>query len=236
MNLITIKNLTSKVHKGIDWELKKGEFHGIIGPSGQGKSYFLKIVLGILPALEGEILGADGTKWVSNKSNIGVQFQHSGLISSLTIGQNIMMPLRVKKGLSLNYAASIARFCMEEVQLDHKFFDFFPAQCSGGMQKRASLARALSMDPDILFLDEPTAGLDPIVIEGYDALLKKISQKGTTIIMVTHDLARLRNLSNRISIILDGKFHTGSFQSLQNSDNLKVKEFLESYVRTVAGF
>jgi phospholipid/cholesterol/gamma-HCH transport system ATP-binding protein len=236
MDLIKVKNLVSKVHFGVDWSLMQNEVHGIIGPSGQGKSYFLKILLDILPYESGQILNKKDLPWNIHNESIGVQFQQGGLINSLTIGQNIFFPLRVKMGMDTKYAISIAKYHMEKASLPIKFFDYYPSECSGGMQKRAALARAMVLDPEILFLDEPTAGLDPVVIENYDKLLQDISREGKSIVMVTHDLARLKNLANRISIIIEGKFYTGSFDFLAKHENIKVREFLESYVRTSASF
>lgn len=236
MIVLSVKNLYSKVHNGLNWDLRKGEIHGIIGPSGQGKSFFMKIILNLLPKISGEILDENGEKWDPLLKKIGVQFQYSGLIGNLTVGQNIMLPLRIKLGMSEKLASIIARKYMEKVKLDPKFFPIFPVSCSGGMQKRAALARALVLEPSILFLDEPTAGLDPIVIETYDELLKNTAAEGTSIVMITHDLARLKRNANRISIILDGIFYTGTFEELANHSYNKVREFLESYVRTVASF
>lgn len=234
MKLIKVENLISKVHKNLNWEMLNSEIHGIIGPSGQGKSYFLKILLGLLPYDSGQIWDKEGKKWDSRAQKLGVQFQQSGLIGDLTIGQNIAMPLRIKLGMDDETANTIAMEYLKKVNLSIEFFNYFPSRCSVGMQKRAALARALVLEPEILFLDEPTAGLDPLVIENYDKLLQTISKEGTSIVMVTHDIERLKRIANRISIMTDGKFYTGNFDELLNHEEPKVKEFMESYVRTIS--
>lgn len=228
-NLITVKNLCSEHHNNLNWNLKKNEIHGIIGPSGEGKSYFLKILLGLFNYNSGEILNKNNQKWEIEKESIGVQFQSSGLLNNLTIGQNIMLPLIMKLNIEEKYAAIIAKKYMDKVGLSNKIFYYYPMECSGGMQKRAALARALILEPEILFLDEPTAGIDCMMIETYDHLLKSLD---IAIVLVTHELSRLAVLANRISILADKSFYTGSFLELKENDNIKVRAFLSSYART----
>jgi len=235
--MIQVRNLYSKNHSGLDWDLKAGEIHGIIGPSGEGKSYFLKVLLRLEPMISGEILDSDGNVFDYQKEKVGVQFQSNALLNNMTIGENVMMPLIVCLNMPQEYAAQIARYYIKSVDLKDEVFDYFPLECSGGMQKRAALAMTLVLEPRILFLDEPTAGLDCIVLENYDKLLLHLAKKRKmTIAMVTHDLSRLVKIADRISVLIGGKMVTGKFSQLLKSDNYMVREFLESYVRTVACF
>ncbi len=237
MNYIEVKNLYTKNHQGIDWTLKKGEIHGIIGPSGEGKSYFLKVLVGLLPYISGNILDENGNRWDYAKKRVGVQFQSNALLNNMTIGENIMMPLIVKLDMPVDVARQIARYYIKLVGLKYEVFDYFPLECSGGMQKRAALAMTMVLEPEILFLDEPTAGLDCVILESYDNLLLHLSKNyNMTIAMVTHDLSRLAKIADRISVLIGGKIYTGTFNELRKSDNFMVREFLESYVRTIATF
>jgi phospholipid/cholesterol/gamma-HCH transport system ATP-binding protein len=237
MNCITVKNLVTKYHNRINWNLAKGEIHGIIGPSGEGKSYLLKTILGLQQKISGEILDENGQEFNYLNSKIGVQFQTNVLMNNMTIGENIMMPLIMKFNIPYKYAKQIAQYYMNLVNLDEVVFNYFPLECSGGMQKRASFAMTLVLEPEILFLDEPTAGIDCVLLEQYDALLSKLAKtRNISIVMVTHDLSRLVKIADRISILMEGQIYTDTFAQLQKSDNFMIKEFLESYVRTIATF
>lgn len=235
--VIKVINLVSRYHKNLNWSLNQGEIQGIIGPSGEGKSYFLKILLGLISYESGQILDKNGHKWHYYKNKVGAQFQSNGLINDMKIGQNITMPLLMKFNLPEKYAKEIALHYLNLVGLASQIFNYYPLECSGGMQKRAALAVSLVLEPEILFLDEPTAGLDCLVLESYDALLLKLArERKMTIVMVTHDLARLAKIADRISVLIDGKMNIGTFAQLRKSENLLVREFLESYVRASATF
>jgi len=234
---IVVRDLVSKVHDRLNWDLRKGEIHGIIGPSGEGKSYFLKIMLGLAPYTSGKILDEEGGHWDYSTKRVGVQFQSNGLLNNMTIGENVMMPLIIKLNMPSDHAASIARHYLKLVGLQDQVFDYFPLECSGGMQKRAALAVTLALEPHTLFLDEPTAGLDCLVLENYDQLLLDLSKtRKMTIVMVTHDFSRLAKIADRVSVLMCGKMYTGTFPQLQKCDNIMVREFLGSYVRTIATF
>ncbi len=232
--LIRVENLVSNRHKGLNWNLLQNEVHGIIGPSGEGKSYFLKILLNLFPYSSGKILNGSGESLDLEKTKIGMQFQSNALINNLTIGENIMMPLFLLYDYNKDLAKQIAKKYMVQVRLSPDVFDYYPLECSGGMQKRAALARTLVLEPDVLFLDEPTAGLDCQVLEIFDELLASL--KNIAIVMITHDLSRLAKIANRVSVLIEGRFVTGTFEELQKSDNIRVRKFLESYVRTIATF
>jgi len=230
MNCIVVKNLNSLVHKNLDWTLKKDEIHGIIGHSGEGKSSLMNILLGLMPYESGTILNSKNEKWDLENQRVGVQFQSSGLFNNLTIGQNVMMPLMMNLNMPLDYAKTIVLDYINKFSLDESIFEKYPTECSGGMQKKVALIRALVLEPDILFLDEPTAGLDCMAVESYDMLIKSL--ENISIVMITHDLARLVKIANIISIMIKGKIYTDSFANLLKSDNIEIRKFIESYVRT----
>lgn len=222
--LIQMINVGYLFHENINWYLQKGEFHAIIGSSGAGKSSFLKVLLG-LQEYTGKILDIHGEVWNCYNQNIAVQFQSSALLSHLTIGENVYLPLCMKYGIEIDLAMSIAVNFMERVDLSIDDFYKMPSECSGGMQKRASLARAMIVKPQILFLDEPTSGLDNKMAKMYDSLLTRFVD--TSIIMVSHDLERVKVLANRVTIILKDGVYTDTFANLQNHENVKVREFLK---------
>lgn len=221
--LIEMYNVSYLFHESINWTLKKNEFHAIVGSSGSGKSSFLKVLLG-LQSYKGVILDHNGEPWDCLKHSIGVQFQSSALLSHLSIGENIYLPLCMKYGIEIEYAMSIAATFMQKVDLSVDDFYKMPSECSGGMQKRASLARAMIVKPQILFLDEPTSGLDNEMAKKYDSLLTGF--KDTSILMVSHDLERVEALADRVTIILKDCIFTDTFENLKNHENIKVKEFL----------
>lgn len=231
--LIKVENLNSVYHSNLNWNLAKNEIHGIVGPSGSGKSFFVKILLNLLPYISGKILDENGDKWNLSDNKIGMQFQSNALLNNLTIGENIMFPLIVKFDTNRSVAKIIAKEYMKKVNLPEYAFDYYPLECSGGMQKKAALARTLILEPKIVFLDEPTVGLDCQVLENYDQLLLDL-KKSISLVMITHDIARLMKIADRISVLMDGVFHTGTFEELIKSDNIAVRKFLESYVRTIA--
>ncbi len=228
--IIEVKNLNSACHENLNWSLYQNEFHGLIGPSGMGKSCFLKILLDLFPYSSGEITDELGEKWNYKNHLVGIQFQSNGLLNNLTIGENIMMPLIMKLNMPKKYATFIALEYMEKVGLSCEFFNYFPLECSGGMQKRAALARALVLEPRFLFLDEPTAGIDCMLLETFDSLLNSL--ENVSIVMVTHDLSRLARIADRISILVDKKFFTGTMEDLKNHSNHKVRDFIYSYINT----
>lgn len=223
MNLIEMKNVGYLFHKNINWILKKNEFHAIIGVSGVGKSSFLKVLLG-LQEYSGIILDENKDKWDHSKKNIAVQFQSSALLSHLTIGENVYLPLCMKYDIDVEFAESIALGFLKKVNLDIADFYKMPSECSGGMQKRASLARAMIIKPSILFLDEPTSGLDNKTAKMYDELLKEFSN--VSVLMVTHDLDRVKVLADKVTIIMKEGFYTDTLENLYNHENERIREFL----------
>lgn len=223
--VLEVKNLSYFRYSGINWRLKKGDIHAIVGPSGVGKSTFLRLFLG-LSSYEGSILDGNGNNWDFHNQNVAVQFQNSALLSHLSIGANIYLPLCMKHDIPIDAAEVIAYHYMKQVSLSLDDFNKLPSECSGGMQKRAALARALILSPKILFLDEPTSGLDTKGAYLYDSLIKDLRDSSDiSVLMVTHDLERVENIADIVTLILKEGIFTDTFANLKNSDNIRVKDF-----------
>jgi phospholipid/cholesterol/gamma-HCH transport system ATP-binding protein len=194
-------------------DVRRGEILGLVGASGGGKSVLMRTIIGLIPRRSGEVevMGAmigsthdRGTQAVAGRW--GILFQQGALFSSLTARQNIQFPLRENLVLSDALMDEIATAKLEMVGLTPEDGDKFPSELSGGMTKRVALARALALDPAIVFLDEPTSGLDPIAAGDFDALIKTLQKTlGLTVFMVTHDLASLNTVCNRVAALADGK-------------------------------
>lgn len=195
--------------ENLDIDVYRGEILGIVGGSGTGKSVLLRTILG-LQSKEGgsvEILGqpydtAEPAARQKIDRRLGVLFQQGALFSSLTVLQNVEFPIREHLNLSPRLMEELARLKIELVGLAPEAADRMPSELSGGMIKRASLARALSLDPDIVFLDEPTSGLDPIGAAEFDELIATLrATLGLTVFMVTHDLDSLNTVCDRIAVL-----------------------------------
>jgi phospholipid/cholesterol/gamma-HCH transport system ATP-binding protein len=194
-------------------DVRRGEILGLVGASGGGKTVLMRTIIGLVPRRSGEIevMGkAIGRSEDRSTQNIagrwGILFQQGALFSSLTVRQNIQFPLRENLVLSQGLMDEIATAKLEMVGLLPEDGDKFPAELSGGMTKRVALARALALDPAIVFLDEPTSGLDPIAAGEFDALIKTLQKTlGLTVFMVTHDLASLNTVCDRVAALADGK-------------------------------
>ena len=208
------------VHDGLDLDVRRGEVLGVVGGSGTGKSVLLKEILGLIRPADGriELLGRDTaglpeSERVALQARTGVLFQNGALFSSMTVAQNVMVPLREHTDLSAALAAEIARVKIAMSGLPANAGAKFPSELSGGMIKRAGLARALALDPDILFLDEPTAGLDPIGAAAFDQLIRNLQRSlGLTVFMVTHDLDSLTSICDRIAVLVDKKIRVGTLE------------------------
>jgi phospholipid/cholesterol/gamma-HCH transport system ATP-binding protein len=201
------------VHDGLDMTVVRGEVFGIVGGSGSGKSVLLRSILGLQRPQAGEVslMGrplrqrtAEELKEI--KAGYGVTFQQGALFSALTVLQNVQLPMLEHLSLSARALEELALLKVRLVGLPDEAARKYPAQLSGGMIKRAALARALALDPVLLMLDEPTAGLDPISAAAFDELLMDLrEQLGLTVIMITHDLDTIFRTCNRVGVIIDRK-------------------------------
>ncbi|HXC21753.1 MAG TPA: ATP-binding cassette domain-containing protein [Steroidobacteraceae bacterium] len=199
------------VHDGLDMEVRQNEIFGVVGGSGTGKSVLLRSILGLRHPDAGtvELYGRDvETLAAADRSSLvqsyGVTFQNGALISSLTVAQNVQLPLREHYSLSENTLDELAQLNLALVGLEPEAGAKFPSQLSGGMIKRAALARALALEPKLLFLDEPTSGLDPISAAAFDELLLYLhAQLRLTVVMITHDLDTLFATCTRVGVIVD---------------------------------
>lgn len=215
-SVVRVRGLQSRfgadiVHESLDLELFRGEVLGVVGGSGTGKSVLLRSIIGLIRPAGGkiELFGHDSSRlshqeWRAVERRWGVLFQDGALFSSLTVAQNIEVPLKEYFQLPAALRAEIVALKIALVGLPPDAGLKYPSQLSGGMRKRAGLARALALDPEILFLDEPTAGLDPIGASAYDQLIGQLQKAlGLTVFMVTHDLDSLAAICDRVAVLAE---------------------------------
>jgi len=220
-----------RLHDKIDLDVHAGEILGIAGGSGSGKSVLLKTLIGLHQPDSGKVL-IDGKPVESIDARekaalIGVLFQQGALFSSLTVAQNVMLPMREYTDLPLSEQEKIAAVKIELTGLPADSAMKFPAQLSGGMVKRAALARALALDPRILFLDEPTSDLDPLNASGIDELIVQLNRAlGITVVIVTHDLTTLLTVCDCVAVLVDGKVTVDTVDKLARSHDPWIHDFL----------
>jgi phospholipid/cholesterol/gamma-HCH transport system ATP-binding protein len=221
------------VHDGLDMEVFENEIFGVVGGSGSGKSVLLRTILGLRRPEAGtvEMYGENmqhlsRARRASLVRHYGVTFQNGALVSSLTVAQNIQLPLREYFSLTEATLRELALLNLSLVGLPPEAGEKFPAQLSGGMVKRAALARALVLEPRLLLLDEPTSGLDPISAAAFDELLLHLhSQLRLTVIMITHDLDTLFRTCSRVGVMVDGRMLSDTLDGLLRSPNPWVHDY-----------
>jgi phospholipid/cholesterol/gamma-HCH transport system ATP-binding protein len=221
------------VHDGVSLDVQQGEVFGIVGGSGSGKSVLLKTMLGLHRPNSGrvEVEGLDITtldeaRMRAVKQRYGVTFQQGALFSSLTVADNIVLPVREALDLDDDTLTRLVELRLRMVGLPLDSAAKYPAQLSGGMTKRAALARALALDPVLLFLDEPTAGLDPIAAAGFDELVLYLRRAlELTIVMVTHDLDTLTRTCDRVAVLVDGKVIVDTLGNIVENDHPWIRDY-----------
>lgn len=225
---------THVVHDDLDLDVYRGEVLGVVGGSGTGKSVLLRTIIGLIHPREGsvrifdtDVLDTTEEERAMIDRRTGVMFQDGALFSSLTVRENIEVPLRAIDGLTPRLRSSLADLKISMSGLSWSAGDKYPSELSGGMRKRAGFARALALDPEIVFLDEPTAGLDPIGASAFDALIKGLSQQmGLTVFLVTHDLDTLHATCDRIAVLAEKRvLVTGTMQDMLKVDHPWVHEY-----------
>jgi len=222
------------VHQDVSLAVMKGEVFAIAGGNGCGKSTLLREIIGLLNPTAGRIrlLGADSrdlqhTDGGSLHRRFGVMFQHGALFSSMTLAENVAVPLREHTPLSAGLIRDIVALKIALVGLPPDSGAKFPRELSGGMRRRAALARAIVMDPELLFLDEPTAGLDPMIAAGFDDLVLDLKRLlGLTVVMVTHDLDSLWRIADRVVVLGEGHvLGMGTMEQLAASEDPAVRSY-----------
>lgn len=212
--LIEVSNLSTRfgqqiVHRDLTFDVYEHEILGIVGGSGSGKSVLLRMLIGLDKPQHGKI------SYTSPKLERGILFQSGALLSSLTVLDNVALPLLQIGKVSKELAQELAFMKLAHVGIDTNDAYKFPSQLSGGMIKRVGLARAIAMDPAALFLDEPTAGLDPVIAAEIDTLIRELqSQLKMTVILVTHDLDTIAHVCNRIAVLVDHQIITGKIEEV----------------------
>jgi phospholipid/cholesterol/gamma-HCH transport system ATP-binding protein len=238
--IIDVRGLTNSfedqiVHQGLDLSVRRGEILGVVGGSGTGKSVLMRSIIGLQSPDAGEIhvfgeptIGRDEIETVDIRKRWGVLFQGGALFSTLTVAENVQVPLReFYPRMNPVLMDEIAAYKVIMTGLPREAAPKFPAELSGGMRKRAGLARALALDPELLFLDEPTAGLDPIGAAAFDELTRSLQRTmGLTVFLITHDLDTLYAICDRVAVLADKRvIAVGTIDELLALDHPWIQEY-----------
>ncbi len=222
------------VHDGVSLSVRRGEIFALAGASGCGKSTLLREIIllqrpqsGSIRVFGQEVLGLGDEEALPLRRNWGVMFERGALFGSLSVTENVGLPLREHTRLGVQFIDEIAAVKIALTGLPPSAGPKFPAELSGGMRKRAALARAIALDPSLLFLDEPTAGLDPLSASGFDELVQRMKKLlGLTVVMITHDLDLLWRVADRVAFMIEGRIAgIGTMQELSTSDLPLVREY-----------
>ena len=220
---------TQRVHDGLSMDVERGEVLGIVGGSGTGKSVLLRCILGLRQPTSGTItvLGQSIQYMQSGpERSWGVLFQTGALLSALTVQENIELPIAIHSDMPADTRSELARLKIRMSGLPVSAAEKYPAELSGGMIKRAALARALALEPKILFLDEPTAGLDPIGATEFDQLVTYLqSSLDLTIVMITHDVDTLFGVCDRVGVLVDRRVVLGPTAEIAQSDHPWIRRY-----------
>jgi phospholipid/cholesterol/gamma-HCH transport system ATP-binding protein len=227
---------SKRVLDDVTLEIKTGTGFCLLGRSGTGKSVTLKHIVGLMAPDSGRVLvrGKDvpslsRRELAGVRKTMGFLFQNSALFDSISVGENVAFPLRRHTDWPEAKIREVARARLADVGLEQDY-QKMPADLSGGMKKRAALARAMALDPDILLVDEPSAGLDPITSDEIDALLVDLKKKGTTLVVVTHNIPSARHVGDELAMLHEGKVIVrGTAEELDRSDNEMVRAFMRSH-------
>jgi len=230
------------VLKDISVEFHQGKFNQIIGKSGSGKSVLAKCVVGLLEVDSGHVYYDDESFTLMNKSEkkeirkqLGMLFQGGALFDSLTVEENVMFPLKMFAGMGMGEMKDRVEFCLEQVKIEGKS-ELFPSELSGGMQKRVGIARAIAMNPQYLFCDEPNSGLDPQTAIVIDNLIQELTDKfNMTTIVITHDMNSVMEVGDNIIFIHDGRiWWQGDRKELLYTENKELNDFV--YAGSLMGY
>ncbi len=241
-DVIKIRNLVTRfgkqvIHDHLDLDVRQGEILGIVGGSGSGKTVLLNTIIGLNKAASGTIhvFGqniSDHSSSGAIESRWGVLYQQGALFSSLSVAENIEIPMKEIAHLPIELADELVMLKLQMVGLDTDTAVKFPAELSGGMVKRVSLARALAIDAELLFLDEPTAGLDPLAAEAFDKLIRSLQQNlKLTVVIITHDLDTINTICDRVAVLIDKKVVIGTLDEIRENPH----PWIQSYFHGVRG-
>jgi phospholipid/cholesterol/gamma-HCH transport system ATP-binding protein len=236
--LIEVQGLVNRfgdqvVHDQLDLDIRKGEILGLIGGSGSGKTVLVRSILGLHRPQAGRILyqgrnilNLPHRKRMRYQRHWGMLFQRGALFSGLTVVENVEVPMREHLSLPRALRRELAELKIHLAGLPAHAAELFPAELSGGMVKRAALARALSLEPEVVFLDEPTAGLDPIAAAAFDELIQYLQEAlNLTVVIVSHDLYTLVNICHRLAVIVDRRVQTGTLTEMLEADDPWSREY-----------
>jgi phospholipid/cholesterol/gamma-HCH transport system ATP-binding protein len=247
-NVIELRGIVNRfgqqvLHDGLDLDVRRGEVIGVVGGSGSGKSVLMRTIIGLNPQAAGtvSVLGKrmDGlgeAERTKIEARWGVLFQNGALFSSLTVSENVEAPMLEHTDLTRRLMGELAALKIRLSGLPADAGAKYPSQLSGGMKKRAGLARALALDPEIVFLDEPTAGLDPIGAAEFDQLIKSLQRSlGLTVVMITHDLDSLVAICDRIAILIDRRVRVGTLADHLRDDHPWIRAYFHGPRARAAG-